>query len=69
MMMINVDLSKLTRSVAKVISLITCSMKTNNLHYYTAQKMKFFINDFFSECDQIRRKLRIWSHLLKKSLI
>ena len=24
--------------------------------------------DFFSECDQIRRKLRIWSHLLKKSI-
>ena len=31
--------------------------------------MKFFIKDFFSECDQIRRKLRIWSHLLKKSLM
>ena len=36
---------------------------------YTAQKMKFSIEDFFSKCDQIRRKLRIWSHLLKKSLI
>ena len=24
--------------------------------------------NFFSECDQIRRKLQIWSHLLKKSL-
>ena len=35
----------------------------------TAQKMKFPITDFFSNCDQIRRKLRIWSHLLKKSLI
>ena len=31
--------------------------------------MKFSINDFFSKCDQIRRKLWIWSHLLKKSLI
>ena len=30
--------------------------------------MKFSIKDFFSKCDQIRRKLRIWSHLLKKSL-
>ena len=29
--------------------------------------MKFSIKDFFSKCDQIRRKLRIWSHLLKKS--
>ena len=35
----------------------------------TAQKMKFFIKDFFSKCDQICRNLRIWSHLLKKSLI
>ena len=28
--------------------------------------MKFSIKAFFSKCDQIRRKLRIWSHLLKK---
>ena len=27
------------------------------------------IEDFFSKCDQIRRKLRLWSHLLKKSLL
>ena len=31
--------------------------------------MKFSINDFSSECDQIRRKLRIWSPLLEKSLM
>ena len=35
----------------------------------TAQKMKFPIKDFFSKCDQIRRKLQIWSSLLKKSLM
>ena len=35
----------------------------------TAQKMKFSIMDFFSKCDQIRKFLRIWSHLLKKSLM
>ena len=34
-----------------------------------AQKVKFSIMDFFSKCDQIHRKLRIWSHLLKKSLM
>ena len=34
----------------------------------TVQKMKFFNKDFFSKYDQIRMKLRIWSHLLKKSL-
>ena len=31
--------------------------------------MKFSIKDFFSKCAQIRRKLRICSHLLKKSLM
>ena len=31
--------------------------------------MMFCIKDFFSKCDQIRWKLRIWSHLLKNSLI
>ena len=35
----------------------------------TAQKMKFSIKDFFSKCDQIRKKLQIWSHLLQKSLM
>ena len=32
----------------------------------TAQKMTFYITDFFSQCDQISSFLRIWSHLLKK---
>ena len=31
--------------------------------------MKFSIKDFFGKCDQIRSFLRIWSHLLKKSLM
>ena len=31
--------------------------------------MKFSIKDFFSKRDQTRRFLRIWSHLLKKSLM
>ena len=35
----------------------------------TVQKMKSFIKDFFSKCDQIRSKLQIWSHLLKKFLL
>ena len=45
------------------------------MHYLTSilsgttQKMKLLIKDFFRKCDLIRRKLRIWSHLLKKSLM
>ena len=31
--------------------------------------MKFSGKDFFSKCEQICRKLRVWSHLLKKSLM
>ena len=34
----------------------------------TAQKM-FSMKDFFSKCDEIRSFFRIWSHLLKKSLM
>ena len=35
----------------------------------TAQNMKFSIKYLFSKFDQICRKLRIWSRLLKKSLM
>ena len=35
----------------------------------TAQKNAFFIKNFFSKSDQICRKLGIWSHLLKTSLM
>ena len=35
----------------------------------STQRMKFSIKYFFSECDQIRRKLQISSHWLKKLLM
>ena len=35
----------------------------------TAQKMKFSIKDFSSKCDQTCCFLRIWPHLLEKSLM
>ena len=38
-----------------------------DLDHYT--KMKFSMKDLSSKCDQIRRFLRIWSHLLEKSLM
>ena len=34
-----------------------------------AQKVKFSIKYFFSKYDQILSFLRVWSHLLKKSLM
>ena len=35
----------------------------------TAQRMKFSIKDAFRKYDQIHSFLRIWSHLMKKSLM
>ena len=35
----------------------------------TVQTIKFLIKNFFSKCDPIRSFLRIWSHLLKMSLM
>ena len=35
----------------------------------TMQKMKFSVKGLSRKCDQIRKNLRIWSHLLKKSLL
>ena len=48
---------------------VSVDEKDRRSFWITAQKMKSPIKDFFSKCDQIRRKLRIWSHLLKKSLM
>ena len=53
------------RSFYFVILSVNGHISTNN----TAQKMKFSLMDFLSKCDQIRRKLRIWSYLLKKLLM
>ena len=36
---------------------------------YTAQKMKFSIKGFLSKCEQMQNFLRIFSHLLKESLM
>ena len=35
----------------------------------TAQKIKFFLEDFLSKCDKIHSFSQIWSYLLKKLLM
>ena len=52
-----------------VFSAVNFLKKDDIISLFTAQKMKFSIKDFFGKCDQIRSTLRIWSHLLKKSLM
>ena len=50
-------------------NILLTSKKLGTIESVTAEKMKFCIKDFFSKCAQIRSFLRIWSHLLKKSLM
>ena len=38
-------------------------------YFTTAQKLKLFIKELVINCDQIRRFLRTWPHLMKKSLM
>ena len=63
---INPDYSnnKLTDMRSKLTEL---EVRKNYVRMTTAQKMKFSIEEFFSRCDQIPRKLWNWSYLLKKS--
>ena len=48
-----------------------CNIALSTTHIYLLHctKKKFSNKAFFSKCDQIQRKLRIWSHLLKLSLM
>ena len=46
-------------------NIVECLVGTCLLH----NKWSFPLRIFFSKCDQIRRKVRIFSHLLKKSLM
>ena len=55
-------ISKLSNSYEKLILMGDFNMTT------TAQKMKFSIKYFFSKCEQIRRKLRIWSNFTEEIL-
>ena len=57
-----------------VLTFVLVNLKHNQLisvfpAVNTAQKIKFSINGFFSKCDQINSFLRIWSNLLKNSLM
>ena len=60
----NVDTHRLAGAYFLTFDAVYLSSDLN-----TTQKVKFSIKDFFGKCDQIRSFLRIWSHLLKKSLM
>ena len=72
-------LKKIMPVLVTLLALLFTSAKFKWVHFWvvkrkltttsTLQKMKLSIKDFFSKCEQIRTFLRIWSHLLKKSLM
>ena len=55
----------------RLLAMVSCISRKHHINDKTgtAHKMEFSIMDFFSKCDLICRKLRIWSQLLKKSLL
>ena len=60
-------LLSLATTIVLVLLILQELVVVHKIHYI--KKMKFSIKYFFSKCDQIRRKLQIWSHLVKKSLM
>ena len=64
----NEELQKLRSTLAEEQKPLN-EFKKGTRTLQTAQKINFSNTDFFSKCDQIYRKLRIWSHLLEKSLM
>ena len=51
-----------------LVYLRSCGTRcVNSQDSFTAQKIKFSIEDFSSKCDQVRSFSWIWSNLLKKS--
>ena len=69
--------SFLSLEKSKILRILLCNTEKTSLKWFTGQKMnfkmnfkfKFSIKGFFSKCDQIRRKPRNCSNLLKKSLM
>ena len=62
-------LLRLGKKTISLQSLVKGSKFLDLPRWQDCTKMKFSIKDFFSKCDQIHSFLRIWLHLLKKSLI
>ena len=58
-----------SNAVRDIFIIITQDYRIRGDNQTLHKKWSFYIKDFLSKCDQIRRKLRIWSHLLKKSLM
>ena len=58
--------NKIKFYMQRIVNMIIPSSIMKTIRY---TKNEVCIKDFFSKCDQICRTLRIWSHLLKKSLM
>ena len=66
-MLRKIHIKKTSSFLVSLVTLVKRNIILETVVLYNAQKMRFSIKDYFSKCDQIRRELRIWSYLLKKS--
>ena len=57
------------KSSQNILSILSMLFESSIFNCNTTQKTKISVMDFFSKCHQIHRKLRIWLHLLKQSLM
>ena len=55
--------------IVSIVFCFTCGKSSLNTKTFTAQKLKFSVNDFLNKYEKISRKMQIWSRLLKKSII
>ena len=56
----------------KPYSFSPCHLSEHNYHEQVSLDKKFSFPlriNFLSKCDQSRRKLRIWSHILKRQIL
>ena len=58
--------TKLPSLMAAQIQQINWSFLVRSFRRCTAQKLKFSTQDLFCKCEQIPKKLQIWSHILNK---
>ena len=57
------------KTLWKLLLMVLSGFKLGHKQILLHKKWKFSIKGFFSKCEQIHNKLRIWSHLRKKSLM
>ena len=68
LVLIRLTLTKILLISSRILWIFNCLQRISSQTYHCTKDEVLNYN-FFSKCDQIHRKLKIWSHLLKKFLM